>query len=146
MKGREADRAEERLFLRSKLSDIARLRAWIESLAWRHAIPENVEFAINLCLEEAVSNIILHGYDADSEGSVIVRFTMPRHDLFVFLVEDDARHFNPLNVPTANLGSKARVGGQGIHFLRQFADELKYELTPTGNRLRIAFSSENLAQ
>jgi anti-sigma regulatory factor (Ser/Thr protein kinase) len=146
MKGREADRPEERLFLRSKLSDVAQLPVWIESLASRHPIPENVAFAINLCLEEAVSNIILHGFAADSEGSVEVRFTMPRHDLFVFLVEDDARHFNPLNVPTANLGSRVRVGGQGIHFLRQFADELKYEMTPTGNRLRIAFSAENIAQ
>ena len=143
MKGREADQAEERLFLRSKLSDLAQLSAWIESLAARHAIPEKVEFAINLCLEEAISNIILHGYGADSEGSVIVRFTMPAHHLFVFVVEDDAEHFNPLDAPNWNLRGEVQVGGHGIRFLRHFADDLKHELTPTGNRLRIAFSAEN---
>jgi hypothetical protein len=37
------------------------------------------------------------------------------------------------------------VGGQGIHFLRHFADKLEYELTPTGNRLRIAISAANSA-
>src|SRR6266851_3808811 len=102
MNGRKTDQAEDRLILRSRLSDIAQLPAWIESLASRQAIPENVEFAINLCLEEVVSNIIRHGYGADTSGSVIVRFTMPRPDLLVFIVEDEAQHFNPLDVIMPN--------------------------------------------
>ena len=141
MNGRKTDQAEDRLILRSRLSDIAQLPAWIESLASRQAIPENVEFAINLCLEEVVSNIIRHGYGADTSGSVIVRFTMPRPDLLVFIVEDEAQHFNPLDVIMPNLRGTVRVGGQGITFLRQFADTLEYGQTPTGNRLRIVFSA-----
>ena len=141
MTGRETDRAEERLILRSRLSDIAQLPAWIESLASRHAIPENVKFAINLCLEEAVSNIIRHGYGGDTGGSVIVRFAMPDEDSFVFTIDDEARPFNPLNAPMPDLRGNVRVGGQGIHFLRRFADDLGYELSPTGNRLRIVFSA-----
>jgi len=141
MTGRETDQAEERLTLESRRSDIAKLPSWIGSLALRHAIPESVEFAINLCLEEAVSNVILHGYGADTSGPVIVRFMMPRHDLFAFVVEDEARHFNPLDVPAPDPAGKVRVGGRGIHFLRQFANGLEYEPTPTGNRLRLIFSA-----
>src|ERR1700676_579358 len=145
MTGRETDQAEDRLFLRSQLSDMAQISPWVESLASRYAIPENIGFAINLCLEEAVSNIIRHGYGADSDSSVIVRFTTPKQKLFVFIVEDDARHFNPLDVLPPNAGGKLRVGGLGIHFLRHFANKLEYELTPTGNRLRIVFSAANSA-
>jgi len=141
MTGRETNQAEDRLILRSRLSEIAQLPAWIESLASRHAIPENVEFAINLCLEEAVSNVILHGYGEGTGGAVIVSFTMPGPDSFIFIIEDEAQHFNPLNAPAPDLREKVRVGGHGIHFIRQFADNLEYELTPTGNRLRIAFSA-----
>ena len=145
MTGGETNQAEDRIFLRSQLSDIAQIPPWIESLASRYAIPENIGFAINLCLEEAVSNITRHGYGADSDGSVIVRFTTPKQELFLFIIEDDAQHFNPLDVLTPNTRGKLGVGGQGIHFLRHFADKLEYELTPTGNRLRIVFSAANSA-
>jgi anti-sigma regulatory factor (Ser/Thr protein kinase) len=141
MTGRETDQAEERLTLESRRSDIAKLPSWIGSLALRHAIPESVEFAINLCLEEAVSNVILHGYGADASGPVIVRFVTPRKDFFVFIIEDEARRFNPLDVPAPDPSGKVRVGGQGIHFLREFAQGLEYEPTPTGNRLSIVFSA-----
>ena len=40
-------------------------------------------------------------------------------------------------------GADTRVGGKGIQILRHFADELSYELTPTGNRLKIGFSAAN---
>ncbi len=141
MSGRESDQVEERLSLRSQLSEIARLPAWIERLASRHGIPENVKYAMDLCLEEAVTNTILHGYGAGAEGSVTLRFIQPRQDFFVFLVEDDAHTFSPLDAPTPASDGNLRVGGKGIHFLRHFADELSHEETSTGNRLRIGFSA-----
>lgn len=143
MKGPETQQAEDRLFLRSRLPDMVRLPPWIESLAARHTIPENIQYAMNLCLEEAVSNIILHGYEAGSEGSVTVSFASPEPNLFVFVVDDDARRFNPLDAPAPDPQGQMKVGGQGIHFLRHFADSVEYEVTPTGNRLKIAFSAKD---
>jgi anti-sigma regulatory factor (Ser/Thr protein kinase) len=141
MTRRETDQAEEKLILRSRLSEIAQLPVWVESLASRHEIPENAEFAINLCLEEAVSNIIRHGYGAGANGSVIVRFHGTEQDLFVFVIEDEAQHFNPLAAPAPDRSGTIRVGGRGIPFLRHFTDKLEYEPTPAGNRLRLFFSS-----
>jgi len=83
-------------------------------LASRHAIPENIGFAIDLCLEEAVSNIIRHGYRGDSDGSEIVRFTTPKQELFVFIVEDDAQHFNPLDVFKPNPGGKLGLAARAF--------------------------------
>ena len=141
MTQRETDQAEEQLILRSELSEIARLPVWIECLARRHAIPENVEFAINLCLEEAVSNVIRHGYGAAASGSVIVSFNRTEQDLFVFEVEDEAKRFNPLEAPAPDHARTIRVGGQGIPFLRHFTDKIEYERAPNGNRLRLVFSA-----
>src|ERR1700674_5802162 len=99
MTGNSTKHTEERLALQSRLSEIAQLSPWIGRLASRHAIPGNVQFAINLCLEEAISNIICHGYGGQANRSVIVRFTMPRERHFVFVVEDEAPRFNPLEKP-----------------------------------------------
>ena len=139
------DHAEDRLLLRSNLSDMARLPPWIEGLACRHGIPKSIEFAINLCLEEAVSNIILHGYGDGMDGSVTVRFTMQQQDMFIFVIEDEARHFDPFHMPPPDPQGTVRVGGRGIHFLREFADDLEYGATATGNRLRMVFSAANSA-
>jgi serine/threonine-protein kinase RsbW len=143
MTGNQTEHMEEELALRSRLSDSGRLAAWIEHLASRYAIPSNVQFAINLCLEEAVSNSIRHGYGGDANRSVIVRFTMPREKYFVFVVDDEAPHFNPLATPRLSPltpDQDIRIGGQGLRLLRQFSDALEYEPMPAGNRLKIGFS------
>jgi anti-sigma regulatory factor (Ser/Thr protein kinase) len=71
---------------------------------------------------------------------------MPRGGYFVLIVDDEAPRFNPLESPELPLVSpcedgEVRIGGQGIRLLRQFADTLHYESTPTGNQLRMGFSA-----
>lgn len=132
----------ESLELRSRISELARIPSWIERLASLHPISENMQFAMNLCLEEVLSNIIKHGYAGDPDRSIAVRFTCPRDDYFVFVVEDQAPPFNavksPKLPPLAEI-SDHQIGGQGIRLLREFADTLEYQATPTGNRLSIGF-------
>jgi len=143
MTGNGTGQAQDQLVLRSRLSEMTQLSPWIESLASRHAIPGNVQFAIELCLEEVVSNVIRHGYVGAEDGSVLVSF-MPRDSYFEFVVDDEAPHFNPLDAAELSaLGpdEEIRVGGQGIRLVRQFADDVEYEPKPGGNRLRLGFSA-----
>jgi anti-sigma regulatory factor (Ser/Thr protein kinase) len=141
-----ADKVQDQLVLQSRLEEMAQLPVWIEDLASRHAIPNQTQFAIDLCLEEALSNVIRHGYAGVEDRSVIVQFSMPRARYFEFVIEDEAPHFNPLaapELPAINETEEARIGGQGIRFMREFSDTLEYEPTPAGNRLRIGFASAN---
>jgi serine/threonine-protein kinase RsbW len=144
MTGNGTNLTHDGLNLQSRLSDMARLSPWIQSLASRHAIPENVQFAIELCLEEVVSNVIRHGYAGNEDRLVNVRFTMPRDSYFEFVVDDEAAPFNPLDSPDLqplDPLQETRIGGQGIRLVRDFADTLEYEAMPNGNRLRIGFLS-----
>jgi anti-sigma regulatory factor (Ser/Thr protein kinase) len=140
MPGRETDQSNACLSLQSKLSEIVQLPSWIGDLAQRHAFSKELEFAMNVCLEEAVSNVIRHGYGDCGEGKVTVRFAMRSQNLFEFIVEDEARHFNPLDAPAPDIKGTPRVGGQGVHFLRHFTQNLEYTMMPKGNRLRMVFS------
>ena len=140
-----ADEIPNQLALQGVLSEIARIPIWIEDLAPRYSIPADLQNSINLCLEEAVSNVIRHGYCGEADRSVLVRFSNPRKNYFVFAVEDEALHFNPLDAPElSELGSHEdiRIGGQGIRFLRRFTDALEYEQMPIGNRLSMGFSAD----
>jgi anti-sigma regulatory factor (Ser/Thr protein kinase) len=137
-----ASTAEERLALRSRLSDISLVPGWIEHLASQHDIPEATQFAINLCLEEILSNVIRHGYRGDPNHSMAIRFASAQPGQFVLVVEDAAAPFNPLAAPElpppASLDD-ARVGGQGIRLVRRFADAVAYEPMPAGNRMTLTF-------
>lgn len=136
------EHSEEQLTLESRLSEIAKVSNWTQFLASRHAIPKNVLLAIDLCLEEVIANIISHGYGGAANHSMTVSFAMPTEGHFVFVVEDDAPPFNPLEapeLPPLNRREEIRAGGQGIRLLRRFADTLDYEPRRPGNRLRMGF-------
>jgi serine/threonine-protein kinase RsbW len=148
MTGDGQDTTGERLNLQSRMSELARISPWVERLASKHTIPESTKFAMNLCLEEVLSNIVLHGYSSEPDHSIAVQFVNPREGNFVFVVEDEAPPFNPVVVPKLPaMGSieEVQVGGQGIRLLRKFADTLEYQATPAGNRLSIGFSASGPA-
>ena len=135
--------AEDLLTLHSQLGEMPRLSAWIEGIAARHSLPKNLKFAITLCLEESISNIIRHGYADRKDGPIVVHFPEPHDNNFAFVVEDEAPLFNPLDVPEPSplqQQKEIRIGGQGIRLMRRLAGTLAYEPTPAGNRLKMTFS------
>jgi serine/threonine-protein kinase RsbW len=136
---------QDRIVLQSSLSEMSKIFGWVEALASQYEIGENAQFAINLCLEEAVSNVIRHGYACQGGGTITVRFAVSDEGNFLFTVDDDAPPFNPLEVPalsTLDEQGEVRVGGQGIRLIRGFAQTLEYEPMPAGNRLLIGFSKD----
>jgi anti-sigma regulatory factor (Ser/Thr protein kinase) len=148
MPGGGMNEIQEQLVLQSRLSELKQVPQWIAGLATRLAISEKIQYSMDVCLEEAISNVIRHGYAGREDRPVTVRFAAPREGYFEFAVEDEAPHFNPLEAPAQQAlkpGAEMRVGGQGIRFLRELADVLEYETTPLGNRLRIGFSSQGSA-
>jgi len=141
---RTDDQVPDRIVLESQLSELIRVSPWIEALATRYAIPENVVFAMNLCLEEALSNVIRHGHRGQG-GSLTIQLAVPHEGQFVLIVDDDAPRFNPLEQeppPAYSPEDSTQIGGQGIRLIRGFSDSLEYSATPTGNQLRIGFSSQ----
>ena len=140
----ERDPVLDRIVLRGELCEMARVPVWVEGLADRHAVDDATRFAINICLEEAVSNVIRHGYSGMADPpDVAVELAEPHTGFLLFTVEDGAPQFNPLDAPERPLldeQGQMVVGGRGIGLMRRFADSLEYEATASGNRLRIGFS------
>ena len=139
----ETQPIQDRIVLSSDLSEMNQVFPWIDALASQYEIAESIQFAINLCLEEAVSNVIRHGYANQSGRFIAVRFAVSTEGNVVFTIDDDAPQFNPLEAPTLppfDEQGETRIGGHGVRLLREFADILEYEPTSTGNRLHIGFS------
>ena len=140
-----ADTSARRLTLRGRLEDLARVWPWVETLAATYAIPAALLFSVNLCLEEALSNIVRHGYGGGSALPITIDFAETGSDGIAFVIEDRAGPFDPLEFscrqeapPPASI-EDFEPGGQGIRLLRKFSGSLSYERLSGGNRLTIGF-------
>ena len=72
----------------------------------------------SLAVEEAVTNIIVHGYPPD-EGEIRIRFrAAPRH--IRIRIEDSAPPFNPLALPDPDIYGdveERKIGGLGVFLI-----------------------------
>lgn len=133
---------EDRLTLRSELGDLRLVPAWIEYLAAQYAIPASVQYAMNLCLEEVVSNIIRHGYANKPGHPIVARYATAQDGSYLIVIDDEAPAFDPVTseeTPVNEIPNGARAGGLGLRLVRSFANNLSYERTASGNRLSIGF-------
>jgi serine/threonine-protein kinase RsbW len=134
----------ERLELDSRLTDLCRVWPWTEAWASAHGLAEQTRFALHLCMEEALANVVLHGYQNQPGHPVVIRCSMEGGWL-VFAIEDEAPPFTPVDPDLARPADNAddlelmEPGGNGIRLLHRFAGSLKYERLPRGNRLTIGF-------
>lgn len=129
-----------RLALTSTLADLGRVAPWVGELAAVHGFSEDIRFAIELCLEEALSNIVRHGYAGEAGHALTVDFERAE-GMASFVVEDSAPAFEPLrpgDVAAADLNTMT-PGGQGLRLLYRFANSVKYERLESGNRLTLGF-------
>lgn len=130
-----------RLELDAQPSETARLADWVAGLAAAHGLSRDTAFRVDVCLTEAVGNIIAYAFD-DRRGRQVAISAEPMADGLQIAVDDDGRPFDPLQVaapPVPQDLETAPIGGLGIHLIRTMADEVRYERQGGHNRLLMAF-------
>ncbi len=94
---------------------------------------------VNLCLEELVSNAILHGYQG-AAGAIEISIDRCDNALEIHYC-DNASPFNPFTeVPPPNLDASLEdriLGGLGIYLIRKMMDQIQSWHTPEGNRIHL---------
>jgi anti-sigma regulatory factor (Ser/Thr protein kinase) len=123
--------------LKNDLAEISRMSEELQTFADGHGISPGTLFALNLVLEELVSNTISYGF-ADAEEHVItIALDCNGADLSV-RVEDDARAYNPLEREDPDLDASLEerpIGGLGVHLVKQLMDDVRYERVGARNVL-----------
>ncbi len=136
----------ETLIVQAEMAEIARVALWAEAYAERLALPARTAFALQLCFEEAVSNIVRHGFSGQQDEAglnrdVRLHLRHTPHDV-TMTIEDFAAAFDPLSVPLPAAPASiadAQIGGQGINLMRRFAQDIAYERRDGMNRLTLRF-------
>jgi serine/threonine-protein kinase RsbW len=137
------DKLQGQLELDSRLTELSRVQPWIEALADLHRFGEDTRFAIQLCMEEALANVVMHGYGNEPGHPIVIQSWVSNGALF-FAIEDKAPPFTPSEPDMQNNVAKPGLesmtpGGNGIRLMRRFAGSLTYETISDSNRLTMSF-------
>jgi len=95
------DAAQDLLELDSQLTELSRVQSRIEAVADRHGVAADSRFAMHLCLEEALSNVVLHGFRNQAGHPIVIRSSLSAGTLF-FTIEDKALPFAPVEPGATN--------------------------------------------
>ncbi len=112
-------------------NDIAEIRdaaARIDAYCAARDLAADIAHAVNLAVDELVTNTISYGYDDDGAHGIDIALRMEGNVLVVEII-DDARRFDPsrITAPDTETGIEERaVGGLGIFLVHELMDEVRY--------------------
>jgi serine/threonine-protein kinase RsbW len=125
--------------LKNNLNELSALSDHLERMGQSLGIPKRSLFEVNLALDELFTNIISYGFSDQSEHTIRVSISAEKNCLTV-VIEDDGIPFNPLMSPAAELPcnlAECKVGGLGIHLVKNLMDEVLYSRCGNNNVLTI---------
>lgn len=126
----------ERLRIEAQLDRVAEARALVRGFALDHGAPEVCVDDVVQAVDEALTNVIVHGYDG-RDGTIDVTVARDGDTLEITLV-DDGPPFDPTAVPEPDLAVPPhlrRPGGMGIHLMRLATDSIAHEARPGGGNM-----------
>ncbi len=85
-------------------------------------------FNLELCIDEAISNAVIHGNTIESGSNIIIEFELLENNVFTLTVNDNGgKKFSPAFFEkVANKKKWNKGGGRGISILYQMMDEHFY--------------------
>ena len=127
--------------LLNEVGELRRVSAWIrDRIADAGSVASRAD-DVDLCVHEAIANIVRHGYRRGAHGTIVVTVEAVERGLAV-TIADNGDPFNPLlhSFPDGpRTVDDARSGGFGIQLIRSFADELEYRRDSEQNLLILRF-------
>ncbi|MBP2145147.1 serine/threonine-protein kinase RsbW [Methanofollis sp. W23] len=128
----------EPITVSAELSSLPEVLAHVTGALRTLGLPSKAVQEMELAVDEAVTNIVLHGY-AGSEGWVRLSCARTGEGVAV-VIEDAAPPFDPTAVPSPDLEGEMderAIGGLGVHFIREMTDEMRYEYRDGVNVLKL---------
>lgn len=108
--------------------NLALFLGFVEFVADRHGLAGDRAHHLKLVVEEAVANIVHHGYAGRDPGELTLSADVDG-DAVVVTLDDHGHAFDPAEAPPANLSDdwqERSVGGLGWHLIRELTESVSY--------------------
>lgn len=114
--------------LANDLREIAGVAARIDGFCEDRALPAQTAYAVNLAIDELLTNTITNGYGDDDPHRVEI-VLREEADALVVIIVDDGVAFDPTEVRTPDVGGSLdtpSIDGLGFLLVRQMMDSVEY--------------------
>ena len=117
-----------KLTIQNDVTEISSLHQAVVDFCEKHQFNEDIVFALDLCIEELITNIIKYAYLVPAKRRIQVDLDLLEGQL-VLEIRDDGRPFDPTQMPEPDLNvplEQRTVGGLGIHLVRNYVNSMEY--------------------
>ncbi len=131
---------ELRITLPARLSELRDLAGMVEDFGDANKLPAPKVFAINLELDELITNTVTYGtFEPGTDPRIDIHLKV-ECDILTLTMEDNGSPFDPTvdtNPNTSGPLESRSVGGLGLHLVKNFASRISYEFVGGKNRLTL---------
>ena len=120
---------QKSIVLPNDTQEVPRLNAFVEEVCQTVGFDEIVTMKVNVAVEEAVVNVMKYAYPSGQRGDVTIEAASNDVQL-KFTIIDSGKPFDPTvqaEVDTTLPAKERKIGGLGIHIMRQNMDSMNYE-------------------
>lgn len=110
------------------LSSLDEIFKFIYEFSAKTDVDESVVFTINLVVEELFTNMVK--YASGNTNKILLELKKNEDDLIIHLTDFDVDPFDiskTAEVDTQQSLDERRVGGLGIHLIKQMIDKIEYD-------------------
>ena len=132
------------LTLTNNINDLERLEPFLEEFFHQNGLAPAPLSQISLALEEALANVIMYAYPEGTQGDVTLSMKVEGKAICME-IRDKGVPFNPLQQQEVNLDvplEERKIGGLGIHLIKEIMDSVAYEYHDGRNVLKLVFTTE----
>ena len=128
----------------NRLEEVPQMMASIEDICTEEGIDEMTILGINLALEEAVVYVVNYAYPEGTVGDIEMEVNADAKAI-TFILRDHGKPFDPTAAKEVDITLSAeerQIGGLGIHLIRNYMDEVKYDYCDGQNVLTLVKNIE----
>ena len=128
-----------RMRLTSDLDEISKVRRAGEKVALAIGFSTEQAAMIMLTIDEALANVIQHGYDGQKGRpiDVLIERVCPEGRVGIrVLIRDRAKPVDPASIKSRDLDD-VRPGGLGVHLIKSLMDEVVHRPTAQGMEIEM---------
>lgn len=131
----------------ARLDSLYPMLEYVKEKSLANGFSETDFHKIEIAVEEALVNVIHHGYKDRDNGQITINCISSPHQLRI-IIEDNGIAHNPLTskrTPDFKESLENReLGGYGVHFITEIMDEVQYERKGEKNCLTLIKSKNTI--
>lgn len=129
------------LIMSNEIQELNKLEPFLNDFFEQEHLDLSLLPQLDLALEEAATNVIMYAYPEGEKGTVELAVSLKDGQIHSILT-DSGTPFNPLEQQEDNLDvslEERKIGGLGIHLIKEIMSEVGYEYKDGKNVLRMTY-------